>query len=300
MECTPPEVQRTALGFPYIPSVALATAKGTPYLREPGVHLLARPQTDLTAMRPFLEGFSAELGFGEYLDDPTPLPPGGALAKAAGQLCYMSFGPRRTLNAQAERYFANIKSSGHGSVLEHASFSILCCGISRSVTHEVVRHRAGFGFSQVSQRYVSGRVLRFVERPEYAADPELHALFEQRIDRAAAEYESMAAALLKRQKSGAEMLSAEAQTDLRKKVQQAARSLLPNETEAPIVITGNGRSWRHFLEMRANEHAEVEIRALAMRIYYVLVETDPLLFGDYRVRSLSDGTCAVDTDYRKV
>lgn len=300
METTPAQLQRTPLGFPFMPSAPLFTAKGTPYLREPGVHLIARPQTDLSSLRVFLEGYGPELRFAEYPDDPTALPPGSQLAKAAGQLCYMSFGPKRTLNAQADRYFQNIKSSGHGSVLEHAAFSLLCYGISRSVTHEVVRHRAGFGFSQVSQRYVSGRVLRFVERPEYAADPELHALFEERIDRAALDYECLATALLRRQKEGSEILSAEAQTDLRKKVQQAARSLLPNETEAPIVITGNGRSWRHFLEMRANEHAEVEIRALAMRVYYVLVDADPLLFGDYRVRTLSDGTHVVETEYRKV
>src|SRR5207253_985742 len=143
-------------------------------------------------------------------------------------------------------------------------------GISRSVTHELVRHRAGFGFSMLSQRYVSGRVLRFVERPEYVNDAELHGLFEKRIDRAAAEYEEMAEALLRRQKEGADILSAEYKTDLRKKVQQTARSVLPNETEAPIVVTANARAWRHVIEMRANAHAETEIRALLFNAYLCL------------------------------
>lgn len=289
-----------AHGYPSISSLALATPAGTPYLTAPGVHLIGRTSVSLDAMRPFLEGYAPELGFADYLDDPTPLPAGTQLAKTAGQLCYMSFGPKRTTNADADRYFRNIRESGHGSVLEHAAFSFLCCGISRSVTHELVRHRAGFAFSQVSQRYVSGKVVRFVERPEYASDPELHALFTERIDRAAREYEQLSQALLDRQRAGSELLSAEARTDLRKKVQQAARSVLPNETEAPIVVTANARAWRHFLEMRASAHAEIEIRALAIRIYCCLVAIEPILFGDYDVVDLPDGTHALHTQHPKV
>jgi len=287
-------------GYPSVNSEAKFTPAGTPYLQAPGVSLLSKPNVNPEGLRSFLNGFGQNLQFEQYLDDEAILTPGAHICKIAGQLCYASFGPKRTMNSDAERYFSNIKDSGHGSVLEHANFSFLMYGISRSVTHELIRHRAGFGFSQLSQRYVSGRVLRFVERPEYVADPELHSLFETRIDRAAEEYETLAEKLLDRQKSGTGILSAEHRTDLRKKVQQAARSLLPNETEAPIVVTGNARSWRHFIEMRANEHAETEIRALAFNIYLCLSAIDPYLFGDYRVLSLGDGTFAVDTDFRKV
>jgi thymidylate synthase (FAD) len=286
-------------GYPHIPSPALRTERGTPYLVQPGVHLIARPAVSLESLREFLGGFDPALEFLSYLDDPTPLPPGAQLCKVAGQLCYASFTPRRTMNRNADRYFNNIKESGHGSVLEHANFTFLCYGISRSLTHEVVRHRHA-SYSQLSQRYVSGRVLRFVERPEYVDDPELHALFVERIDRAAREYEEMAERLLERQKAGMEILSAEARTDLRKKVQQTARSVLPNETEAPIVITANARAWRHFIEMRASDHAETEIRALAFRIYLCLAAADPILFGDYEIVEVADGTFAVNTPYRKV
>ena len=294
------EVLGQETGFPYIPAPVFRSPGGTPYLTTPGVHLLAKPQISLNNVGEFLGGYSPALGFSAYLEDPTPLPPGTQLCKVAGQLCYMSFGPKRTPNAQAEKYFANIKESGHGSVLEHATFSFLFYGISRSVTHELVRHRAGFAFSQVSQRYVSGQVLRFVERPEYACDEELHAFFLDRIDRAAKEYAELTEALLRRQKEGTAILSADARTDLRKKVQQAARSLLPNETEAPIVVTANARAWRHFIEMRASEHAELEIRALAFRTYLCLNAADPYLFGDYTIIELPDGTHAVQTQWPKV
>lgn len=287
-------------GFPSVPAPVAATEAGTPYLRGPGVSLLARPEVNVSNLADFLAGFAPELHFSEYLDDPTPLPAAAQLCKAAGQLCYMSFAPRRTKNIDANRYFDNIKSSGHGSVLEHAAFTCLLYGISRSVTHELVRHRAGWSFSQVSQRYVSGRVLRFVERPEYRDDADLHASFERRIDAAAAEYDRIARRLLEKQQAGSELLSGEARTDLRKKVQQAARSVLPNETEAPIVATANARAWRHFFEMRASPHAEVEIREAAFRAYLVLSSAEPILFGDYSVTELPDGTHGVETRYPKV
>jgi thymidylate synthase (FAD) len=212
----------------------------------------------------------------------------------------MSFGRGRTFNVNAERYFNNLKSSGHGSVFEHASYSLLLYGLSRSVTHELIRHRAGFGFSQLSQRYVSGRMLRFVERPEYQDDDELHAQFLERIERAASEYAALTNRLLEMQQAGTKILSAEARTDLRKKVQQTARSVLPNETEAPIVVTGNARSWRHVIEMRASAHAETEIRELALRIFLCLYQTEPVLFGDYTLEQILDGTYIVKTEYEKV
>jgi thymidylate synthase (FAD) len=286
-------------GFPAVHSPVYRTGTGTPYLKAPGIVMLARPQTNVAGLAGFLEGFDPELRFPEYLDDPTRLPDSSQLCKTAGQTCYMSFGPRRTKNENAAAYIERLTSAGHGSVLEHASFSFLLYGISRSVTHELVRHRAGVGFSQISQRYVSGAVLRFVERPEYQEDEELHRLFEKRADRAAAEYGEMADLLLDRQGGGNSMLSADYKTDARKKVQQTARSLLPNETEAPMVFTGNVRALRHIIEMRADAHAESEIRNLALRLFLCAFTVDPILFGDYRIGELPDGTYTVTTEHRK-
>jgi thymidylate synthase (FAD) len=286
-------------GFPAIHSGVSHTEAGTPYLRAPGVVMLSRPRVNIGGLGGFLEGFDPALGFTNYLDDPTPLPDSAQLCKTAGQLCYSSFGPRRTTNENASGYFERLTSAGHGSVLEHSSFSFLLYGISRSVTHELVRHRAGVGFSQISQRYVSGAVLRFVERPEYVEDEDLHRLFEERADRAAAEYEAMAGRLLERQEGGARMLSADQKTDARKKVQQTSRSLLPNETEAPMVFSGNVRALRHIVEMRADAHAESEIRGLALRLFLCLREADPILFGDYEIGALPDGTHTVSTHNRK-
>mgnify|MGYP001323248040 FL=1 len=287
-------------GYMTIHAPVQHTPDGTPYLTQPGVVVLARPQTNLAGLAGFLSGYGEDSPFPEYLNDPTRLPEGAQLCKIAGQLCYMSFGRKRSYNVNANRYFDNLKSSGHGSVFEHANFSLLLYGISRSVTHELVRHRSGMSYSQQSQRYVSGRMVRFVERPEYAIDDALHAQFLQRIERASTEYAAITERILEMQHTGTQLLSAEERTDLRKKVQQTARSVLPNETEAPIVVTGNARAWRHVVSMRASAHAETEIREMAVRIFLCLYLTDPVLFSDYTLEQLPDGTLAVKTEFEKI
>ncbi len=287
-------------GFPATHAAAYKSEAGTPYLTQPGLALVAKPHIHLSGLQPFLEGFDPALEFNSYLHDATPLSSGAQLCKVAGQTCYASFSPKRTMNAQAGRYFQNIMSSGHGSVLEHANYSFFIYGVSRSLTHELIRHRAGFGYSQLSQRYVSGRVLRFVERPEFQDGGELHQRFLQRIDRAHAEYHLLAEKLLAEQGAGAALLTAEAKSDLRKKVNQAARAVLPNETETLVVATANARAWRHFIEMRASDHSELEIRALAVRVFLCLRTIEPILFGDYELQTLPDGTHSVLTATPKV
>lgn len=277
------------------------TPNGTPYLKDPGVVMIARPQADLSGAHAFLNGFASELAFPQYLVDTRSLPDAETLCKFAGQLCYLSFGPVRTWNNDAESYFRNIKESGHGSVLEHANFSFLFYGISRSLTHELVRHRAGFAFSQVSQRYVGGKTLRFVQRPEFERDAYLREMFSARIDRVAEQYEVLTGHLADLQASAAAgILTAGQKTELRKKVRQAARACLTNETEAPILVTANVRAWRHFIEMRASLHAEVEIRRLAVRVLDLLYAESPLLFGDYVTDVTGDGTRIAATPFRKV
>ena len=276
------------------------TKEKTAYLKNPGLALISKPDVDISGISDFLEGFPKDYEFIKYLKDLVKLPPAEKLTKVAGQTCYMSFGPKRTWNKDAQKYFDNIILSGHGSVMEHANFSFLIWGVSRSFTHEIVRHRAGCAYSQVSQRYVSGRVLRFVERAEYQKDKHLHQLFEERIDRAYKEYSKMADYLYSKQEKGDKILSGDEKTDLRKKVQQVSRSLLPNETEAPIVVTANVRAWRHMINMRASNHAEVEIRNVFFNIYKILKEVSPMLFKDFKIVHLSDGTYSVKTGFPKV
>jgi len=288
------------LSFPADHVPAFKTPNGVSYVKEPGVVLISQPSVDISGMRGFLEQFNPDLKFGQYVDDPTNLPAGTHLCKTAGQTCYCSWGEKRTMNAEASKYIGNIIHSGHGSVLEHANYGFFIYGVSRSLTHELVRHRAGCAYSQVSQRYVDDTTLRFVMRPEYDGDPELEQRFFTNIEHSAKEYREITELLMSRQESGSEILSGEKKRDERKKRQQAARAVLPNETEAPITFTANARALRHTLEMRASDHAETEIRRLFMKIYRIAVQVDPILFGDYLVVKLPDGTECLTTEHPKV
>lgn len=255
-------------------------------------------------MAEFLAGV-VEPGETYYVDDALyAVSAAEYIAKVAGQLCYMSFGDKRTRNADADRYFQNIKESGHGSVLEHASATFLLYGVSRSFTHELVRHRAGFAFSQVSQRYVGPDSLRFVERPEFVGDPELHKWFCSRIDINKEMYRNtIEHMVLQLAKKDAEPNVSRAKGSARRKqVQQAARALLPNETEAPIMVTGNMRAWRHFLEQRGSIHAEPEIRRVALAVLDILQHVMPLTFSDYYLLPQTDDVIeySIATQHRKV
>ncbi len=226
-----------------------------------------------------------------------------ALTETAGRVCYMSFAkPRPGGNAA---YLTHIKEVGHGSVLEHAVWNLLITGVSRSLTHELVRHRAGFGYSQLSQRYVDESVAEYVEPDIIANDPELHAVWLDAVQYAHAAYVKLAemlnAKLADPAAATAAMLPPGAdRTTRRKAARQAARSVLPNATETKIFVTANARALRHFLEQRGSRHAEPEIRRLAVAILDVLSPAAPNLFGDYTRTPLPDGTFELDTPYRKV
>jgi thymidylate synthase (FAD) len=226
-----------------------------------------------------------------------------ALAEFAGRLCYLSFGedaglegghktiPGRTTN---QAYIANILQVKHGSVLEHAVFSLLIEGVSRSLTHELVRHRAGFGYSQLSQRYVDESDIAFVLPPEIDEDTPAYSAWEAACEHSLTAYRALMADLT-------EQVGDSGPATMRKKrTRQAARSVLPNCAETKLVMTGNARAWRHFVEMRGSATADVEIRRLAGAVLTVLREESPHIFGDMHLVDHPDGTSTVETPNSKV
>src|SRR5437868_3872093 len=109
---------------------------------------------------------------------------GERLAEFAGRLCYMS--QHNPAGRSTREYLENIKKQGHGSVLEHANYSLLLEGVSRSLTHELVRHRAGFAYSQLSQRYVDESVASFVVPPAVIGEEDLEAAWRAQMETAQA------------------------------------------------------------------------------------------------------------------
>ena len=216
------------------------------------------------------------------------------LNEIAGRTCYMSFGKGRKSN---QEYLENILSSKHGSVLEHAVWNLLITGVSRALTHELVRHRAGFGYSQLSQRYVDESEARYVVPPLYQEDEELRLKWQQTIECARKAYVELAEATAQYvQQKHSEM----APRDRRKWARQAARSILPNACETKIFVTGNSRAWRHFLELRGSPHADTEIRLLAVEICKVLKRESPNIFHDIGLVDEPDGIPSVRVAHSKV
>ncbi|BCB87729.1 flavin-dependent thymidylate synthase [Phytohabitans suffuscus] len=182
---------------------------------------------------------------------------GQALAEFAGRACYQSWKKPNPATATNQGYLAHILEVGHLSVLEHGSVTFYFTGVSRSFTHELIRHRH-FSYSQLSQRYVPEREAAMVEPDVIADDPELHKLFVEATEASLRAYNELLEGLERK------FADVENGTLRRKQARQAARAVLPNATETRIVVTGNYRAWRHFIGMRATETADVEIRALAV------------------------------------
>lgn len=253
-------------------------------VREPRVYLVGRQVIDPAGIQAFLKDHDATW----ETDTPSE---SERIAEAAGRICYMSFGKGRKSNKD---YLANIIEMQHGSVLEHAQWNFIFVSVSRSLTHELIRHRAGWAYSQLSQRYVDESDSDFIEPDAIASDPALHALWMQSIDQARGAYDKLVAGLVEK------FQHIENATLRRKMARQAARSVLPNATETKIFVTANARALRHFIELRGDEHADVEIRKLAVKILRMMQIEAPAIFGDYQIRQLPDGSEATHTEFRKV
>ena len=246
--------------------------------RAPRVTLIARPQ--------FLEPEHLKVQWRGDASD------GERLAEYAGRVCYMS--QHNPVNRTTAEYLENIKKQGHGSVLEHAVYVLLIEGISRSCSHELVRHRAGFGYSQLSQRYVDESHAAFVMPPAIQGDPHLEADWEREVADAQAAYVHAVEALLERYAWVSDKVHR------RKLAREAARSVLPNATEVKIVVSGNARAWRTMLELRCGEGAELEIRRMAVACLRTLREAAGALFSDFEIYVAADKEEAARVGYHKV
>lgn len=246
---------------------------GVSICRKPSVYLVGTQ----TAENAEIDRFLSDHGVEQWTTDTDVA--AQKLAEVAGRMCYMSFAKPRPGGNEA--YLKNIIEVGHGSVLEHAVYNFIITGVSRSFTHELIRHRAGFGYSQLSQRYVDESQCEFVEPRVIAEDPELHKLFVEQVAAAQKAYIELTNKLSERiEKEHPELFK----TDRRKMARQAARSVLPNATETKVFVTVNARALRHFLFLRGTIHAEDEIRTVAIEMWKIAMRECPNFFNDFELR----------------
>ncbi len=260
-------------------------------IREPKVYLVSKPQIIHEAYaNSGLTKFLSDEGVPDFKSDATS--DGELIPEVAGRLCYTSYKSPRPGGNKA--YINHVKEVKHFSVIEHSNWGFIITNVSRSFSHEHVRHRIA-SISQLSQRYVDERTAEYVEPDEIANDPEMHEIWLESVKQSHEAYVKLV-----------ERLSAKVKdvdlsvTDKRKLVRQTARSVLPNSTETKIYWTVNARSLRNYLELRASRYADTEIRKVANKIYEIMIVEAPALFDDYKVVKLPDGTFELITDSRKI
>jgi thymidylate synthase (FAD) len=182
---------------------------------------------------------------------------------ASARLCYSPVGAAELLEHMTDeavhRVLKTVIASGHTSTLEHASYTFAIDGVSRAMTHQLVRHRLA-SYNQQSQRYVAyDSEPVFVVPPSIAADQLTRAAFD---DACAAAFEAYRAQL----DAGVPA--------------EDARYLLPNAMETKIVVTMNVRELLHFFELRCCRRAQWEIREVALAMLALAEPTAPYIFMD--------------------
>jgi len=213
--------------------------------------------------------------------------PGANLVGAAAKNCYRSFEPGLNPNVTKVRrdwvdYFDHVLSSGHGSVLEHSTYSFALEGVTRVFTAEMNRHRAGWAISERSLRYYR------LDDLNYWMPESLYPLEDDSQD--LRERKARTAEILRETFERAEETYRELNTlweieklpfHEKKKLTSLFRRIVPMGVSTAGVWTGNARALRHVIATRAVPEAEEEIAVVFSQIGKIMVEQEPLLFGDF-------------------
>lgn len=224
---------------------------------------VAKPEVTLVG---YTNAINIEAAFGMERDDAST----GAetLMEAAGRACYQSFHKPNAATQSNKDYLANILRQNHGSVLEHAVFSFYITGVSRALTHELIRHRH-LSYSQLSQRFVDESQTAIVLPPAIKEGSEEHEILDNSVQVALYAYED----IVNRLQDEHELK--------RKQAREAARAVLPNCVETRIVVSGNVRAWRDMLNRRLDPTADAEIRLVSQMIFDELAAYVGHAFQDF-------------------
>lgn len=241
-------------------------------LVRPSIHLIASTSIDQQG----LTGALLAIGAPHWRSDSDN--PADILTEFAGKSCYMSFDTSLNANLTKvggrdtnEYIQEGIIGQRHGSVLEHSSVTFLLANISRVVTHELVRHRAGTAFSQTSGRYVRTDEISMYLPRDIAELPGGSELFLNAI-RAQEEVVRKMADVAQIQ---------DKPFGIKKRLTSAFRRLVGNGVANNLVMTGNHRAWRHIIEMRSSSaHVEEETRDVVWVIADKLKKRFPTLYAD--------------------
>lgn len=244
------------------------------------IYLISRPRFNIESFLSFLQEERTEWFRSQRATEAEEI------VEIAGRICYMSFGEKQSPRRNGE-YLHNLIDQGHESVLEHVSWTFLLTGISRAFTHQLVRHRVGFSFSQLSQQYHEETSATFVEPAHLQQSPEALQAWRRAVAVSQESYRVILDSLSRREGASASGLS---KKELKRTIRSAARSVLPNATETKIVVTANARALRHFFDVRGSIPGDIEMREVAAEVFKLVRAEAPSLFDDFTLESMSDGS----------
>ena len=214
----------------------------------------------------------------------------------AGKLCYSKVGVddiRQKLDDESiEKYISMLTSLGHMSPIEHVSFTFAVEGVSRTLTHQLVRHRLA-SYSQQSQRYVKLDDFKYIIPPAIDKDPLSKKTFIKAMETSKKAYEDLACRLaIKYEKEfiGQGLSENKARSKAEKKAIEDARYVFPNACETKIVFTMNARNLLHFFSLRCCLRAQWEIREIAFEMVKICKDIYPVLFKNAGP-SCTNGLC---------
>ncbi len=191
----------------------------------------------------------------------------------SARLCYSPSGAAELREKLPEQKVTDLVKMlvdmGHASTLEHVSFTFGIEGVSRVLTHQLVRHRIA-SYSQQSQRYVAAHDFAYVTPPSIAAVPEAKERFESLMRSIREAYDAFTALGIPK---------------------EDARYALANATETKIVVTMNARSLLHFFNLRCCNRAQWEIREMAYQMLAEAKKAAPLLFRNAGASCVQTGRC---------
>jgi thymidylate synthase (FAD) len=210
------------------------------------------------------------------------------LVELSGRICYMSFGQRQSPRSNRE-YLRNLIDKGHESVLEHAVWTLEFSGITRAFTHQLVRHRIGFSYSQLSQQYVDHEDFELIPPIDFEKYPDAARAWDKARGAVHAAYVELHRALENESVKG----SFGSETERRRFVNSVARQVLPNAVSTRIMVTANARALRHFLSLRGGIEGDSEMRQVSSALLRVMNIEAPGLFEDFEEVLWADGLPAV-------
>ncbi|WP_372997960.1 FAD-dependent thymidylate synthase [Lutispora sp.] len=207
------------------------------------------------------------------------------LVAAAAKLCYSKIGIDGILDGldqeKTERFLNMLMDLGHESPIEHVSFTFGVEGVSRVLTHQLVRHRIGCSYSQQSQRYVKLEQFEYIIPPQIAAIEEARELFVRAMEKDQEVYNKLVEILYKEnyKKCMEEGKTEKQASQMAEKASiEDARYVFPNACETKIVFTMSARALFNFFRTRCCERAQWEIREMATEMLKKVKEIAPVLF----------------------